>query len=40
MGVNGVKIIVDGHERLVTDKKGYYELDQEISICAHDNAMS
>ncbi|KAK2996393.1 hypothetical protein RJ639_025140, partial [Escallonia herrerae] len=27
-GVDGVKIIVDGHERSVTDKKEYYKLDQ------------
>lgn len=28
MGVEGVKIIVDGHERSATDKEGYYKLDQ------------
>ena len=28
MGVEGVKIIVDGHERAITDKQGYYKLDQ------------
>ena len=28
MGVEGVKIIVDGHERSITDKQGYYKLDQ------------
>lgn len=28
MGVEGVKIIVDGHERSSTDKQGYYKLDQ------------
>ncbi|KAL4602871.1 hypothetical protein ACB092_10G084400 [Castanea dentata] len=28
MGVDGVKIIVDGHERSITDKQGYYKLDQ------------
>lgn len=28
MGVEGVKIIVDGHERSSTDKRGYYKLDQ------------
>lgn len=28
MGVEGVKIIVDGHERYITDKQGYYKLDQ------------
>ncbi|KAL6978261.1 hypothetical protein U1Q18_019929 [Sarracenia purpurea var. burkii] len=31
VGVNGVKIIVDGHERSVTDKEGYYKLDQVTS---------
>ncbi|XP_062006215.1 uncharacterized protein LOC133723403 [Rosa rugosa] len=31
MGVEGVKIIVDGHERSVTDKQGYYKLDQVTS---------
>ncbi|XP_050236465.1 uncharacterized protein LOC126686455 [Mercurialis annua] len=31
MGVEGVKIIVDGHERATTDKKGYYKLDQVTS---------
>ncbi|KAG6575758.1 Nodal modulator 1, partial [Cucurbita argyrosperma subsp. sororia] len=30
-GVEGVKIIVDGHERAVTDKKGFYKLDQVTS---------
>ncbi|KAI4319166.1 hypothetical protein MLD38_032798 [Melastoma candidum] len=30
-GVEGVKIIVDGHERSVTDKEGYYKLDQVTS---------
>lgn len=29
-GVDGVRIIVDGHERCVTDKEGYYKLDQVI----------
>lgn len=28
MGVEGVKIIVDGHERSITDGEGYYKLDQ------------
>jgi hypothetical protein len=28
VGVEGVKIIVDGHERSITDKQGYYKLDQ------------
>lgn len=27
-GVDGVKIVVDGEERSVTDKEGYYKLDQ------------
>lgn len=27
-GVDSVKIIVDGHERSITDKEGYYKLDQ------------
>lgn len=27
-GVEGVKIILDGHERAVTDKEGLYKLDQ------------
>ncbi|KAF2309701.1 hypothetical protein GH714_004655 [Hevea brasiliensis] len=31
MGVEGVKIIVDGHERSTTDKEGYYKLDQVTS---------
>ncbi|KAH7862687.1 hypothetical protein Vadar_008104 [Vaccinium darrowii] len=31
VGVDGVKIIVDGHERCVTDKEGYYKLDQVTS---------
>uniref|UniRef100_A0A5B7C2M8 Putative nodal modulator 1 n=1 Tax=Davidia involucrata TaxID=16924 RepID=A0A5B7C2M8_DAVIN len=30
-GVDGVKIIVDGHERSITDKEGYYKLDQVTS---------
>lgn len=28
VGVDGVKIIVDGQERSVTDKQGLYKLDQ------------
>ncbi|KAF7804939.1 nodal modulator 1 [Senna tora] len=31
IGVEGVKIIVDGHERFTTDKQGYYKLDQVTS---------
>ncbi|KAM7276017.1 hypothetical protein ACFE04_017883 [Oxalis oulophora] len=31
LGVEGVKIIVDGHERSVTDTEGYYKLDQVTS---------
>ncbi|KAG5072994.1 hypothetical protein JHK86_008205 [Glycine max] len=31
MGVEGVKIIVDGHERSITDNQGYYKLDQVTS---------
>ncbi|KAJ7977680.1 Carbohydrate-binding-like fold [Quillaja saponaria] len=31
MGVEGVKIIVDGHERCITDRQGYYKLDQVTS---------
>lgn len=31
VGVDGVKIMVDGHERSVTDSKGYYKLDQVTS---------
>ncbi|KAJ9187887.1 hypothetical protein P3X46_003301 [Hevea brasiliensis] len=31
MGVEGVKIIVDGRERSTTDKEGYYKLDQVTS---------
>ncbi|KAF6143365.1 hypothetical protein GIB67_001309 [Kingdonia uniflora] len=27
-GVDGVKIILDGHERSITDRQGYYKLDQ------------
>nr|GMD68875.1 nodal modulator 3 [Ipomoea batatas] len=30
-GVDGVKIIVDGQERSITDKEGYYKLDQVTS---------
>lgn len=33
MGVEGVKIIVDGHERSITDKEGYYKLDQVYVQC-------
>lgn len=28
VGVDGVKIIVDGHGRSITDSEGYYKLDQ------------
>lgn len=28
MGVDGAKIEVDGHERSITDREGYYKLDQ------------
>ncbi|KAF5745936.1 putative carboxypeptidase regulatory region-containingprotein [Tripterygium wilfordii] len=31
VGVEGVKIIVDGYERSITDKEGYYKLDQVTS---------
>ncbi|WCJ22340.1 Carbohydrate-binding-like fold [Euphorbia peplus] len=31
VGVEGVQIIVDGHERSTTDKEGYYKLDQVTS---------
>ncbi|KAK7337534.1 hypothetical protein VNO77_18114 [Canavalia gladiata] len=31
MGVEGVKIIVDDHERSITDNQGYYKLDQVTS---------
>ncbi|KAK8650653.1 hypothetical protein V6N13_140281 [Hibiscus sabdariffa] len=31
IGVEGVKILVDGQERSVTDKEGYYKLDQVTS---------
>lgn len=31
-GVDGVKVIVDGNERSVTDKNGYYKLDQVKSF--------
>lgn len=30
MGVEGVKIIVDGRERFITDEHGYYKLDQVL----------
>lgn len=30
IGVEGVQIIVDGHERFITDKQGYYKLDQVL----------
>ncbi|RAL42059.1 hypothetical protein DM860_011842 [Cuscuta australis] len=30
-GVVGVKVIVDGHERSITDNEGYYKLDQVTS---------
>lgn len=32
MGVEGVKIIVDGHERSITDNQGYYKLDQVLIL--------
>lgn len=28
IGVDAAKILVDGHERSMTDKEGYYKLDQ------------
>ncbi|KAL3827759.1 hypothetical protein ACJIZ3_016561 [Penstemon smallii] len=31
IGVDGAKIIVDGHERSITDEEGYYKLDQVTS---------
>ncbi|OVA02510.1 hypothetical protein BVC80_9091g9 [Macleaya cordata] len=31
VGVDGVKIIVDGHERSITDAQGHYKLDQVTS---------
>ncbi|KAG8370599.1 hypothetical protein BUALT_Bualt13G0000200 [Buddleja alternifolia] len=31
IGVDAVKIVVDGHERAITDKEGYYKLDQVTS---------
>ncbi|TYH06259.1 hypothetical protein ES288_A08G142500v1 [Gossypium darwinii] len=31
VGVEGVKILVDGQERSITDKEGYYKLDQVTS---------
>ncbi|XP_027348835.1 nodal modulator 1 isoform X2 [Abrus precatorius] len=31
IGVEGVKIIVDGHQRSITDIQGYYKLDQVTS---------
>ncbi|XP_019421865.1 PREDICTED: nodal modulator 1-like isoform X4 [Lupinus angustifolius] len=31
VGVEGVKITVDGHERSITDNQGYYKLDQVTS---------
>ncbi|KAF8394679.1 hypothetical protein HHK36_020896 [Tetracentron sinense] len=30
VGVDGAKITVDGHERSITDKQGYYKLDQLV----------
>lgn len=36
MGVEGVKILVDGHERSITDKEGYYKLDQVLWIMFDD----
>lgn len=30
MGVEGVKIIVDGHVRSIADNQGYYKLDQVL----------
>ena len=30
MGVEGVKVIVDSHERSITDNQGYYKLDQVL----------
>lgn len=32
VGVEGVKIIVDGHERSITDREGYYKLDQVFML--------
>lgn len=37
MGVEGVKIIVDGHERSITDREGYYKLDQVQYVCTLSN---
>nr|KYP47590.1 Nodal modulator 1 [Cajanus cajan] len=34
IGVEGVQIIVDGHERSITDNQGYYKLDQ-VLICVN-----
>ncbi|EYU38423.1 hypothetical protein MIMGU_mgv1a000387mg [Erythranthe guttata] len=31
IGVDAAKILVDGHERSITDKEGYYKLDQVTS---------
>ncbi|CAK9152882.1 unnamed protein product [Ilex paraguariensis] len=31
MGVDGAKVLVDGHERYITDNEGYYKLDQVTS---------
>lgn len=31
-GVEGVKIVVDGNLRSVTDNEGYYKLDQVYNI--------
>lgn len=36
MGVEGVKILVDGHERSITDKEGFYKLDQVLWIMFDD----
>lgn len=28
LGVHHARILVDGHERSITDREGYYKLDQ------------
>lgn len=35
IGVDGVKIVVDGQERSMTDREGYYKLDQvKLFLCS------
>lgn len=33
-GIEGVEILVDGQKKSITDKEGYYKLDQVILFAA------